>query len=99
MLKKNIFSFQKMTKEHYSLQKKFEHLTKEMDTKSLEAQTLLSGMRDDSIFQAFSTDQVALELLKLELCKGEGGKESWIKNMRYRLRLLGTYHHSKWLQY
>jgi hypothetical protein len=58
---------------------------------SAQAAAVLAKMKDDKILRAVKDDPVAVALLELELQKGDGDRRSWIKNMRYRLRLLGRF--------
>lgn len=58
---------------------------------SAEVAAFYGPMRDDDILKAVKFDPVANELLDLELQKGEGDKPRWLKQYRYKWRLLGRF--------
>jgi hypothetical protein len=58
---------------------------------STEASDIFAAMKVDDIYEAVKTDDLASELLELQLQKGEGEKQQWKKQIRYKLRLLGRF--------
>ena len=58
---------------------------------SKEVEAIFTPMLNDDVFKAIRNDPVVIDFLSLQLGKGEGNKPLWVKNIRYRLRLLGRF--------
>jgi hypothetical protein len=58
---------------------------------SVEAADIFAAMTVDEVSEAVKNDELAGELLELQLHKGEGAKIHWRKQIRHKLRLLGRF--------
>jgi hypothetical protein len=58
---------------------------------SREGSEIFAAMTVDDISEAVKNDEVARDMLELQLQKGEGSKIHWRKQIRHKLRLLGRF--------